>query len=412
MQTITSSWSANPEIIKTPGKSFVRTERSGSKIFISERKRKFIRSLIWLNIFWVALKTFKNPIAAFKKMKQLKNLRNRYRDPQILPKYARTGNRYFANFNTPGWPSAAFNRYVKHQLNRFGNEQSNSIYTLVFAITKKCGFQCEHCCEWLNLNKPETLSREDLLLIVHRFYQLGIAQVQLSGGEPLNRLKDIFYLLDNAPKGIDFWLYTTGYSLNAEKAGLLKQHGLTGITISLDHHIAEKHNAFRGVNDAYEKALRAVQYAREAGLAVCFSLCATKDFISMENLLCYADLAKQSGVSFIQILEPKAVGHYAGQDVTLSVQHQKLLEHFFETFNYNPAYTSYPGITYHGYNSRRFGCSGSGVDYVYADTDGDIHNCPFCQRKLFSAFDDSLPDLIHQMKTKGCAAYSICSTVK
>ena len=77
-----------------------------------------------------------------------------------------------------------------------------------------------------------------------------------------------------------------------------------------------------------------------------------------------------------------------------------------------PHYESYPTITYHGYNSRRFGCSGSGVDYVYADTDGDIHNCPFCQRKLFSAFDDSLPDLILQMKTKGCAAYSICSTVK
>lgn len=412
MQTITSSWSVSPEITKKPGKSFVNAERSGSKISISGRKRKFIRSLIWLNIFGVALKTFKNPIAAFKKLKQLKDLRNRYRNPQILPKYPRIGNRYFANFNTPGWPSAAFNRYVKHQLYRFSNEKNNSIYTLVFAITKKCGFQCEHCCEWLNLNKPETLSKEDLLLIVRRFYQLGIAQVQLSGGEPLNRLKDIFYLLDNAPKSIDFWLYTTGYSLSSKKAGLLKQHGLTGITISLDHHIEEKHNAFRGVKDSYEKALQGVQYAREAGLAVCFSLCATKEFIGMENLLSYAELAKESGVSFIQILEPKAVGHYAGMDVTLSTHHQKLLEQFVEAINYNPAFESYPTITYHGYNSRRFGCSGSGVDYVYADTDGDIHNCPFCQRKLFSAFDDSLPDLILQMKTKGCAAYSICSTVK
>jgi MoaA/NifB/PqqE/SkfB family radical SAM enzyme len=324
----------------------------------------------------------------------------------------KAGNRYFVSYNVPGWPSRAFNRYFVHQLNRFTSNEQPTLHTLVFAITKKCGFQCEHCCEWLNLNKPETLSKEDLLLVVHRFHQLGVAQIQLSGGEPLNRLKDIFYMLDHSPKGIDYWLYTTGYKLTPEKARQLKQHGLTGITISLDHCSEEKHDAFRGVNGAYSKALLAAQYARHAGLAVCFSLCATKDFISTENLLQYAALAKKYGVSFIQVLEPKAVGHYAGQDVLLSSQHIRLLEYFYETFNYDPAYKNYPTITYHGYGSRRFGCSGSGVDYVYVDTDGDVHKCPFCQSKIFSAFDDDLPDRISHMKTKGCAAYNICSTIK
>lgn len=371
-----------------------------------------VRGMIWLNIFFLALKKFKSLFTAFRKVKELKQMRNQYRSQHILPKFYKSSKRYFINYNTPGWPSQAFNRYISHLLNRFVKNQSPSLNTLVFAITKKCGFQCEHCCEWLNLNKPETLTKEDLLLIINRYHKLGIAQVQLSGGEPLNRLNDIFYLLNNSPKGIDFWLYTTGFNLTPDKANKLKQNGLTGITISLDHHEESKHDAFRGVKYAWKRALAAAEYASNAGIIVCFSICATKEFICQENLYNYIELARKNKVAFIQILEPKAVGHYSGRDVILKTQHFEVLESFYETYNYQEDYSHYPTISYHGYNSRRFGCSGSGVDYVYVDTDGDVHNCPFCQRKLFSAFDEDLSEKILQMKNGGCKVYNFCTPIK
>lgn len=372
-------------------------------------RRQVVRRLIWLSIVWIAIRNFKNPVTAFKKVLALRKLRNQYRNDRPLNRYARSGNRYFVNYNTPGWPSPAFNRYITHQFNRFSAQPVPGIHTLVFAITKKCGFQCEHCCEWLNLNQPETLSREDLLLIIHRFHRLGVSQIQLSGGEPLNRLQDIFYLLENIPAGTDSWLYSTGYSLTPAKARMLKKYGLTGITISLDHCDAEKHNAFRGVHDAYERALGSATMAVEAGLLVCFSLCATRDFTTRDNLLHYATLAKDHGVSFIQILEPKSVGHYAGKDVSLNREQQQLLEEFISRLNYDPAFKNFPTVVYHDYNKRRFGCSGAGADYVYADTDGDIHNCPFCQRKLFSAFDEDLTGRLLQMKKSGCGALQTCT---
>jgi MoaA/NifB/PqqE/SkfB family radical SAM enzyme len=368
-------------------------------------RQRIIRALIWMNVFWLALVHSKNPIAGLKKLRVMRKQRTQYH-PKLLIKYAHSGNRYFANYVTPGWPSLAFNRYVTHLLKRFSGE-AGTISTIIFGVTKKCGFQCEHCSEWLNLNKPETLSREDLLLIVHRFHELGIGQVQLSGGEPLNRLNDIYYLLENAPKGIDFWLYSTGYSLTPAKAMQLKKAGLTGIAISMDHFEREKHNEFRGVKDAWEKALQAARVARDADLLVCFSLCATNEFISESNLLCYAELARESGVSFIQLLEPKAVGHYTGKDVSLRKESIEILESFFEKFNYDPAFSDYPSVVYHGYYSRRKGCSGAGQDYVYVDTDGDIHNCPFCQRKLFSAFDDDLKGLVNAMKGGGCQTFRV-----
>ncbi len=379
---------------------------------ISGVRLKFIKWLMWNNIFLVALKKFGNPFTAFQKIKYLKKIRNQYRNQHPPVKYSFVSNKYFVSYNTPGWPSKAFNRYTSHLLNRALPGEQTSLNTLVFAITKKCGFQCEHCCEWENLNKPEVLSKEDLLLIILRFQQLGVSQVQLSGGEPLNRFNDILFLLDNASPGTDFWLYTTGYQLTRGKASLIKKHGLRGITISIDNCDEELHDIFRGKKGSYQRALQAAQYATQAGLAVCFSLCATRQFISIENLIRYAELAKNAGASFIQILEPKAVGHYAGQDVLLNSHHQEILEHFFEMMNYNKEYSSYPIITYHGYYSRRIGCSGSGKDYLYVDTDGDVHNCPFCQRKLFSAMDDSLKDLIVDMKNKGCTVYNNCSTIK
>jgi len=381
-------------------------------VFVSGRKQKIIKWLMWWNIFFIALRKFKNPFTAIKKINQLRKLRNQYRNQHPPVKYSKINNKYFVSYNTPAWPSKAFGRYISHLLNHFLTDPPVTLNTIVFAITKKCGFQCEHCCEWENLNKPEVLTREDLLLIILRFQQLGISQVQLSGGEPLNRFQDILFLLDNAKTGIDFWLYTTGFQLTAEKAFLLKKHGLTGITISLDHFVEEEHDRFRGKQGSFRRALQAAQYADEAGLAICFSLCATKQFISKGNLVKYAELAKRTGVAFIQILEPKAVGHYANQPVILEPEHQKILKQFFELMNYNKDYASYPVITYHGDYSRRIGCSGSGRDYLYVDTDGDIHNCPFCQRKLFSAMDDSLVDLIDGMKKKGCGVYNIYSTIK
>ena len=375
-------------------------------------QQKIIRALMWINILLVAVKKFRNLFIAVKKIKQLRRLRNEYRNQKVGLKYSRIGGEYYVSYNTPAWPSEAFDRYISHLLNRTSSNQQPSLNTLVFAITKKCGFQCEHCCEWENLNKQEVLSKEDLLLIILRFQQMGVSQVQLSGGEPLNRFNDILFLLDNIDRGTDFWLYTTGYQLTPEKVRRLKKHGLRGITISLDDYIEENHDRFRGRQGSFRRALQAAQYAIDARLAVCFSLCATKQFINMGNLMNYAEMARRAGASFIQILEPKAVGHYANQPVTLNTEHIKILELFFEKINYQKAYASYPIVSYHGYYSRRVGCSGAGKDYVYVDTDGDVHNCPFCQRKLFSAFDDDLFDRISGMKLKGCSAHSLCSTIK
>jgi hypothetical protein len=62
---------------------------------------------------------------------------------------------------------------------------------------------------------------------------------------------------------------------------------------------------------------------------------------------------------------------------------------------------------YHGFYSRHIGCGGGGKHYVYVDTDGDVHNCPFCQAKIFSALSDDISKGIASMRNKGCGVFKV-----
>ncbi|MEO7802195.1 MAG: radical SAM protein [Ginsengibacter sp.] len=368
--------------------------------------KALVKSCIWINILFLSFRYFKDPAKAFRACADLKRLRNEVRDKHNILKYAAANNKYYFTFNAPGWPSAAFDKYILTNFKKIDSSASGiNLNTLIFGITKKCGYKCEHCFEWEALNKPETLNRDHLLMVIQSFQKAGITQVQLSGGEPLNRIDDIHFILKNIGRDTEVWLYTSGYHFTKQRSAALKSAGLAGIVISLDHWEPERHNIFRGKHNAFEWAKMAAQHATEQGLVVSLSLCATKDFISRENLSQYALLAKQWGVSFIQLLEPKAVGHYDGKDVSLPQQQVQLLEEFYVTYNYDKAYLSYPAIVYHGFYSRRVSCGGSANHYIYVDTDGDVHNCPFCQKKIFSALHDDIPSNLALMAKGGCKAF-------
>jgi MoaA/NifB/PqqE/SkfB family radical SAM enzyme len=319
------------------------------------------------------------------------------------PKIVRLEKKYYIHLYSPGWPSNAFNRCINHSFDLLSADSEFSLNTLVFAITNKCGFQCEHCGEWDNLNKKDKLSAPEMVDIIKRFHRMGISQVYLSGGEPLNRFADILYILDAVPEGMDFWIITNGYSLSADKAAQLKKHGLTGVVISLDHHEPEKHDKFRGINGSYGNALRSARHVVEHELLLAFSCCATNDFISLENLGNYAKICHDEGSSFIQFLEPEPVGRYRQKNVSLTKEKKEILEHFFYHINFNSSCSAYPIVSHPALLKRENGCLGSGHHMVYVDSEGYVQACPFCKKKLFAASGPDLKKNIRSLREKGCS---------
>ena len=211
--------------------------------------------------------------------------------------------------------------------------------------------------------------------------------------------------MNSAKKGTEFWILTSGLKLTDENAKKLKSAGLNGVMISLDHFDPEKHNNFRGFKEAYYWVQNGVQNAINNKLVVALSLCVTKDFSTHENLMTYAKLARKMGVSFIQILEPKAVGHYLGKDISLSNEQIGLLEKFYLDMNYDPKYKNYPLISYHGYYQRHQRCFGAGNRSFYVDTDGDINACPFCQTKTGNVLDTDFDKSILHLQNSGCPQF-------
>ncbi len=278
---------------------------------------------------------------------------------------------------------------------------------LLLAITKKCSLQCAHCFEWEALNGREQLSREDVVQIIQKFQINGAATIELSGGEPLNRFDDLVYILQESDLEVsDFWLLTSGYRFTPQRAQALAAAGLVGVGLSLDHWDADEHDRFRGLAGSFDWARQAAQNAQAAGLVVCLTLTAVREFCTAENLWAYARLARDWGVPFIRVLEPRAVGHFAGQSVELGPSEIAVLEAFVQKIQRDPAYADYPVVDYYAAYQRQIGCSGAGKRFLYVDTDGDLHACPFCRKKCGSALLESIESgLLNLAKASGCHAY-------
>jgi MoaA/NifB/PqqE/SkfB family radical SAM enzyme len=301
-------------------------------------------------------------------------------------KIIRANGKYYHYLYAPGYPSKIFDDYIVGEFNRISpvKRKTNLLNFLFFAITSKCPLQCEHCFEWDNLNKKESLALHHLKAVVNKFQNDGLTQFHLSGGEPLTRVKDLAQLISGARKVSEFYVLTSGFNFTAANAGLLKKAGLTGVVISLDHYDKEKHNAFRGLKDSYSQAVNAVHYAQKHHLVVALTICITREFISWKNLLLYVEMAKKLKVVFVQLLEPKAVGHYKGKDVYLTQSEMDMLERFCEMLNFGAGYEDYPILVYHGSYQKRVGCMSGGNRGLYIDSEGYVNACPFCHTKNFN----------------------------
>ncbi|MEO6405980.1 MAG: radical SAM protein [Ferruginibacter sp.] len=343
--------------------------------------------LIKLKIFYFACIILKQPSLIIKTFKNMLLLRQNVWGGDLKKIYKIDGKYYFNQY-TPGWPSQLYDNLIKSELRRHASPLivTEKLSFVFFAITRKCPMRCEHCFEWDNLNQKESFLKEDLYKVIDIYQQQGVLQFHFSGGEPMARFKDLLPLVTYASKKSECWVLTSGFNFTVANARFLKEAGLKGVVVSIDHYIPELHNMFRGHENAFEGAINAVKAARAAGLVVSLSVCATKHFIDGNHLLPYMDFAKNLGVQFVQVLEPRMVGHYEGQSVLLEEKHIAILEHDFKKLNYDQVYRDYPTMLYHGYHQRRVGCF-SGSRSVYVDSAGDVHACPFCHTKSYNIID-------------------------
>lgn len=367
----------------------------------------FIRYYFNLELLLYLLKTFHHPIKVIKVLKALKKMQQQFIGNRKITKYVKVDGKYYSDQHAPGFPSIALVNYRKGLLNRIlhYDPERLDLNTIIIAITRSCPFNCKHCFEKEALDGKEILSLDDLKRIIKIFQDKDIPQIQISGGEPMARLDDVLELLNSAQAGTDFLLLTSGFNLTYKNARRLKASGLTGVIITLDHFDPHLNNLIKNHPEAFDWAMNAIENAHHAKLLVSLSLCCTKAFLKNDNLMRYMELAKRKGVAFVNILEPRKMPHMGNMEFELSAEQKGLLKDFYINMNFSRKYKDMPIVTYLGYYQQRSGCSGAGDRFLYIDTEGDVHACPFCRKKSGNVLSAPIEELVADLSIEGCHLY-------
>ena len=333
------------------------------------------------------------------------DFKTKFSGKEHFKKLVKAGNRYYWQLYLPGFPSEAFDNHMLGLLNRFTpvNSFHNQLAVLFLGLTDKCPLNCRHCYSWVKSNDKKELPLDDLVEIISSFQERGLGNVVFLGGEPMTRFEDLLDIISSVKPVSETWISTSGFGLGDGHAEALKKAGLTGVEISLDHHEPQQHNDFRGNPDAYDWAMIATNNCSNAGLMTCWSFCVTREVASFENLMKYAELAASHKVNFIQLFEPMASGRFKGKDIKLDNHATDILEEFYIKMNTSRKYRHFPIVVYPGYHQRKMGCLAAGNRYLYIDTDGSMHPCPFCRssRKI-DIFSDNIETLIQELHQESC----------
>lgn len=172
--------------------------------------------------------------------------------------------------------------------NKLKDFSSQILPVIVWNITNRCNLSCLHCYAKANTRRVE-LSTEDCKKIINELSGFGVPIILFSGGEPLLR-EDIFELANYAKeRGIKTVLSTNGTLIDENFVEKLKVFDYVGI--SLDG--IKVHDKFRGINGAFDRAIKAIEITREVTLTgIRFTL--TKyNFLELPELI---KMAKNLGV--------------------------------------------------------------------------------------------------------------------
>ncbi|RMG01745.1 MAG: GeoRSP system radical SAM/SPASM protein [Nitrospirae bacterium] len=173
-----------------------------------------------------------------------------------------------------------------------------------WALTNRCNFRCRHC--YSRTDPFNELSLDELKTAITTVRKAGVFSLNFGGGEPLLR-KDLLEVANYAHEaGLSLSMNSNGYLLNRRMALQLKEAGLGKVGISIDSSRPEIHDSFRGVKGSFQRAVRAVEYLKDAGVETSISSVVCR--INYREIGDIISMAKTLGVKQLNLHNFKCSG--------------------------------------------------------------------------------------------------------
>lgn len=306
-------------------------------------------------------------------------------------KYVKFGRRIFMDSYAPPWPSPGFDALLRSYAG--GTERGRRfIDYAVVAVTQRCMFRCAHCYAIDMLDKRDALSLDDLKGVVRTLCEVGLGVLSLEGGEPLLRFDDLVELIELAAPRTTPWISTTGWGLTAARARRLKEAGLVGAVVSLDHHDPARHNAQRGNPRAFDAAVRALRLLRQAGVFPVVATVLSRELLAEEQLERFLAFLRSIGVGMVQGLDPMPAGRWLDEPrCNFSRRELERLMALQVSFNTDRRRLHLPALGSRAYleHESRVGCN-MGCNHLYVDAAGHVHPCVYLNLSFGNVKTDGL----------------------
>jgi MoaA/NifB/PqqE/SkfB family radical SAM enzyme len=300
------------------------------------------------------------------------------------------GDQVRLNSFFPPFPSPAFDRFFDAATK--GRRVPMSLY---LAVTDRCPFRCSHCS--YAGREVGRMSHEKMLDVLDQIKRLGTCTIGFTGGEPLLR-PDLEDFIAAAGPEMATVVFTTGYSLTAERAKRIADSGVTVVTIGVESTKPEEHDAVRCFPGSFEIARQAIAMLNEAGVYTAISTVGKRERIESGELERLYELGRSWGAKEFRIIPPVATGAMADRpESMLSAEEYQYLSDFH--IQHNTAAGDGPVIAGFAYleSEQMFGC-GAGYHHVFIDANGDVCPCDLTPMSFGNLMEESLAEVWDRME--------------
>jgi AdoMet-dependent heme synthase len=267
-------------------------------------------------------------------------------------------------------------------------------------LTRKCNLKCPHC--YINATTQELkneLTTGESKNLIDQICEVSRPLLILSGGSPLLR-PDVYDLVRyGASKGLKMGLGSNGSLIDATAAKRLKEAGIETVSISLDSHIPEQHDEFRGVPGSWEKAVGAIKALQENGVLVQVNTTLTQqNYDQIDDIM---SLAENIGVENFHLFFLVPTGRGVKMTDISPAKYESMIKTTFakvakHKLNVRPSCApQFMRIAKDmGLNMSRWirGCL-AGLYYCRVYPNGDVTPCPYLPIKLGNIREKSFKEI-------------------
>lgn len=210
-------------------------------------------------------------------------------------------------------------------------ESEANLRLVAWEVTRNCNLSCIHC-RAAATRGPYTgeIETPSALQLLDQIAEIGNPIIILTGGEPLLR-PDIFEIARyGTDTGLRMVMAPNGTLITEAIAKQMADAGIKRISISLDGSSKESHDKFRGVDGAFEGALRGLEKAREAGIE--FQINTTITRANLDQITEIQELAENLGAvaHHIFLLVPTGRGKYIVDQEIDADEYEETLNWFYD----------------------------------------------------------------------------------